>query len=112
MLVVTMYSPSADELNARLAALRPDLDLRVDAEFLRAIKPSPAWQKDLLERDLLAAGRALRPLLIWNGLLVDGHRRLEVCLRHVLPFEVEDLVLPDRAAVLDWIRRLHPYRRW
>lgn len=101
------YATTADELNARLADRYPGLDLRVAPQFQRAVKPPPVWQKDLIERDLLKAGRALR----WRGRLVDGHQRLEVCLRHGLPFEVEELRLPDRASVLAFIRGLHPSRR-
>jgi hypothetical protein len=40
----------------------------------------------LLEKNILADGRR-EPLVVWNGILIDGHHRLSICLEHGLPFK-------------------------
>ena len=39
-----------------------------------------------LEKNILADGRR-EPLVVWNGILLDGHHRLSICLEHGLPFK-------------------------
>jgi len=39
-----------------------------------------------LEKNILADG-CREPLVVWNGILLDGHHRLSICLEHGLPFK-------------------------
>jgi hypothetical protein len=77
----------------------------VDEEFRKLILPSSGAERAGLERDLRAEGRALSPLIVWKGhrLLLDGHHRLEFCLKWQLPLAVVEIDLPDREAAKQWI---------
>jgi hypothetical protein len=79
--------------------------LRVDEEFRHLIPPLSAAEREGLERQLRADGRCHNPLLVWkgHGIILDGHNRLEICLKWRIPFAVEEIDLPDRAAAQDWI---------
>jgi hypothetical protein len=77
----------------------------VDEEFRSLIPPLSAAERSGLEQQLRVDGRALVPLFVWKGhnLLLDGHNRLEICLKWKLPFAVLEIDLPDRDAAKAWI---------
>lgn len=91
--------------------------LTIDDEF-RALIPAPTRDElDELERSLLAEG-CRDALITWQGVLLDGHNRYEICTRHGLAFEVREYKFEDRAAAEEWIirnqfgrRNLSPYAR-
>jgi hypothetical protein len=76
---------------------------KVDPEFRSFIPPLSESERADLERAIAAAGRAIDPILVWRGLVVDGHNRLEICMRLGLPFETRELEIPDRDAVKAWM---------
>jgi len=74
----------------------------IDAEFRTLI---PALSKDeraQLEASVLAEG-CRDALVVWQGILLDGHNRYEICTAHSLPFETVEIDLPDREAAITWI---------
>ena len=77
----------------------------IDPEFLALIpRPSEA-ERAALEASIAQAGRARDPLLVWRGILVDGHTRLEICTRLGCAYTTAELdpSPPNRAAVIAWI---------
>ena len=76
----------------------------VDPEFKALIPPLTAEERQQLEANLLAEG-CRDPLVVWGGqgILLDGHNRFEICLKHNIHFETTELFLPDRDAVRSWI---------
>lgn len=83
----------------------------IDDEFRRLIPPLDPNEHRELEANLLADGRARDPLVTWNGVLLDGHNRYDICQRHNLPFTVTSVELPDRDAAKMWIIRNQLGRR-
>lgn len=76
--------------------------LTIDAEFRTLI---PALSKDeraQLEASVLAEG-CRDALVVWQGILLDGHNRYEICTAHGIPFDTLDIDLPDRDAAITWI---------
>ncbi|HZW20239.1 hypothetical protein [Noviherbaspirillum sp.] len=64
-----------------------------------------------LEQSLLAEG-CRHPLVTWNGILIDGHHRYEICKRHGIPFHVvEHGRLDSRESVLLWMLQMQLSRR-
>lgn len=58
------------------------------------------------------------PLVLWQGILIDGHNRYEIAKRHNLPFTTVDYQFNDRSDVRIWIvnnqfarRDLNAYER-
>lgn len=86
----------------------------IDAEFRNLIPPLSNEERELLEKNLRLDG-CRDPLVIWNGLLLDGHNRYEICQRLNIPFKVIAANLANRQAAINWIidnqlgrRNLHP----
>lgn len=76
--------------------------LMIDPEFRKVIPPLLPEEHSLLEEDILRNG-CLNPLMIWHGLIADGHHRYEICQRHRIPFEVMELEVETREEVINWI---------
>lgn len=62
--------------------------LKIDPEFKSLIPPLSEEERADLEANLTAWGSAREPLVEWNGLLLDGHNRFEICERLGLHYEV------------------------
>jgi hypothetical protein len=84
-----------------------EVDLQVDADF-EAVLPRPgAAQRVALHASLLAHGGTHHYLLLWAGtsILIDGIERYRFCRTHDLWLWIGEIVLPDRRAVIEYIRR-------
>jgi N6-adenosine-specific RNA methylase IME4 len=76
--------------------------LTIDAEFRAIIPRLAADERAQLEANVLAEG-CRDALVVWQGILIDGHNRYEICRAHGLPFTVTEMDLPDREAAITWI---------
>lgn len=76
--------------------------IMIDAAFKAQIPPLSPEEREQLEANIVAHG-CRDPLTTWNGILLDGHNRLEICTRLGLPFKVVSIELPNREAAEDWI---------
>lgn len=79
-----------------------DGELRIDEGLRALIPPLSAEERDLLEQSILAHG-CRDPLVVWNGTLIDGHNRYEICQRHGVPFKTVQIDLPSREDAEDWM---------
>jgi ParB-like chromosome segregation protein Spo0J len=77
-------------------------DITIDPEFSRLIPPLATDELAQLEANILAEG-CRDALVVWRGLLLDGHNRLAICQKHGLPYQTVEIDLPDREAAADWI---------
>jgi DNA methylase len=74
----------------------------IDPEFQSLIAPLTPEERCQLETNLAAEG-CRDPLVVWNGILLDGHNRLEICTRLRIPYKVVEVELPNREAARLWI---------
>ena len=81
-----------------------DMEITIDPEFKALIPPLAADELRQLEENILRDG-CRDPLVVWNGILIDGHNRHEICTRHGLPFETKEMVFDDRSHAEEWIIR-------
>jgi N6-adenosine-specific RNA methylase IME4 len=51
------------------------------------------------------------PLVVWNGTLLDGHNRYEICRRHGLNYETVDMHFDSQEAARVWMRKNQMGRR-
>jgi len=88
----------------------------IDPVFSELIRPLDAEEHQRLESSLLVEG-CRDALLVWRGILVDGHNRHEICLRLGIPFRIQEVTLADdtREGAMAWAidnqlarRNLHP----
>ena len=78
-------------------------NLKVDPEFKKLIPPLTKEEYAELERNVISANGCRDALTVWNGVIVDGHNRREICERHGLPFEVSRVSFANREEAALWI---------
>jgi ParB family chromosome partitioning protein len=78
------------------------MEIQIDAEFKALIPPLALDELAQLEANILCDG-CRDPLVVWDGILIDGHNRYEICVRHGLPFETVEMAFEDREAAELWI---------
>ncbi|NBQ33250.1 MAG: hypothetical protein EBU21_15095 [Proteobacteria bacterium] len=90
--------------------------LVIDLEFRDLIRPLAIEERKLLEESIVTHG-CRDAIVVWQGIIVDGHHRFEICQRLDIPFSVHALRLEDdtREGALAWLidnqlarRNLHP----
>jgi N6-adenosine-specific RNA methylase IME4 len=85
-------------------------ELTIDPEFAALIPPLAPEEREQLERNILADG-CRDPLTVWDGVIVDGHNRYEICTRHGIEFDVEEKQFESRAHARIWMRENQKGRR-
>lgn len=78
------------------------VSVRIDPEFQSLIPPLTADERALLEENIKRDG-CRDALVVWNGVLLDGHNRHEICERLGLGYRLKEIDLPSREAAADWI---------
>ena len=76
-------------------------ELKINPELRDFIPPLSGEEKKQLEDSLLKYGYKGAPIYIWNGYIVDGHNRYELCKKHNIEFPTEELILGDDATIID-----------
>lgn len=79
-------------------------DLKIDDDFKNLLPPLTADEKSGLEKDILAHG-VLDPIITWDGFIVDGHNRYDICIRHgITDVDTKALnFITKKSDVMQWI---------
>ena len=78
--------------------------LTIDPEFASKIPPLREEELKQLEENILADGVVINPLIVWNGVIVDGHNRYRILQKHPeIQFTTYEKQFPDRYAAIAWI---------
>ncbi len=78
------------------------MELIVEQEFKELIPSLSPDEYSGLEKSLLAEG-CRDALVTWNGVIIDGHNRYEICKEHGIEFQTIEKDFPDRDAAKVWI---------
>ena len=62
-------------------------ELKIDPKISGIAPPLKDCERQLLEEDILQNG-CIDPIIIWQGMIIDGHNRYEICHKHGIPFSV------------------------
>ena len=76
--------------------------IRIDPEFKSLIPPLTDEEYDGLRDSLLNEG-CRDALVVWDGVLVDGHNRYEICEKHGIPYDVVEMEFANRNDAIVWI---------
>lgn len=76
--------------------------IQIDPEFETWVLPPRLEEFAGLEKSLLEDG-CREPLVLWNGILIDGHNRHKICTKHNLPFKTVNKEFDTREDVKNWI---------
>ena len=80
------------------------LHLTIDPEFASIIPPLREEEQKQLEENILADGVVINPLIVWNGVIVDGHNRYRILQQHPeLQFTTYEKAFSDRYEAIAWI---------
>lgn len=78
------------------------MNITIDKEFRGLIPPLTAEEYAGLEKSILEEG-CRDALITWNGVLVDGHNRYEICQKHGMTFRTQEKAFDSREDAIDWI---------
>ena len=80
------------------------MDLKIDPEFAEKIPPLTPEEFEQLEANILADGSVLSPLIVWNGVIVDGHNRYKIIQTHPeISYTTHEKEFSDRYEAISWI---------
>ena len=79
-------------------------ELKVNEEFKNLIPPLTAEEKTELEKSLMLFG-CRDKIVTWNGFIIDGHNRYELCEKNGIDFQTlsMDYEFEDAEEVKQWI---------
>lgn len=78
------------------------IELIIDPEFKALISPLTARELKNLEDSLITDG-CIDPLVVWNGTIIDGHNRYEICSSRNINFDVHEMNFKSRDEAILWI---------
>ena len=78
------------------------MTITIDNEFKNLIPPLTAEEYAGLEQSIIEEG-CRDALITWNGILIDGHNRYEICTKHNIDFETREFFFDSRNDVIVWI---------
>lgn len=64
--------------------------LNLDEEFKKIAPPISRSEYAELEKSIMSEG-CRDPIIIWNGVIVDGHHRYVICRHHDIQFNIKTM---------------------
>lgn len=79
-------------------------DLNIDKEFKDLISPLSEEEYRQLEENIIANG-CLNPIIVWNGFIIDGHNRYEICRKGIpiIHYDIKEMDFSNKHKVKIWI---------
>lgn len=88
------------------------MELQIDYEFQSKIPPLTADELFRLQESIMQKGRLINPIVVWNGIIVDGHNRYKfVCQHPEIKYDIYEKDFDDRNEAIAWICRNQLGRR-
>ena len=85
-------------------------EIVIDSEFAALIPPLTDDELKRLEQSIIAEG-CRDALVLWGNILIDGHNRYKICMKHNIEFRTIQREFKDRDEVLLWIMQNQLSRR-
>lgn len=80
------------------------MELRIDPEFEGKIPPLTDEEFQQLESNILADGIVINPIIVWDGVIVDGHNRYRIVGKYPhIPFTTSEKGFANRYEAIAWI---------
>ena len=81
------------------------MNLRIDEDYKNLLPELTAEEYTGLERDIVKHG-ILSPIIVWNGVIVDGHNRYAIAQAHRFPdtaIPTREIKFDGKASAMQWI---------
>lgn len=85
-------------------------ELKIDPELKMAMPPLSDTEYRELEENIKDNG-CHSPIIVWNGVIVDGHNRYKICHENNIPFYVEEKQFESKADAKLWMLKEQLSRR-
>lgn len=86
--------------------------LRIDPEFKGKIPPLTEAEYHQLEENILEAGEVYEPIVVWNGVIVDGHNRYRIIQEHPeVRWKTREMHFENKWAAFNWMYKNQLGRR-
>lgn len=80
------------------------MELRIDPEFVEKIPPLTDEEFQQLEANILADGIIISPIIVWNGVIVDGHNRYRIAGKYPhITYSICEKDFANRHEAIAWI---------
>ena len=80
------------------------MELKIDNVFQSKIPPLTAEELFALQQSIMQEGRLISPIVVWNGVIVDGHNRYNIIRNHPeIKYEIYEKEFDDRNDAIVWI---------
>lgn len=88
------------------------MNLKISEEFKNKIPPLTEDEFKQLRDNIVADGEVYEPIVVWNGVIVDGHNRWKIIQEHPeIPYRVKEIDFSDKWAAFEWMYRKQLGRR-
>ena len=77
-------------------------ELKIDRTLRNVIPALTSAEYEELEDSIQREG-CRDPIIVWNGLIIDGHNRYDICKKNNVPFDVRDMEFDDKGDALTWM---------
>ena len=89
----------------KLSKAAPQKELKIHRLLSFLIQPLSEQAYENLALDLIEYG-CKDPIVAWNGYIIDGHKRYEICRHYNIPYEVEKIQLANLPEAVSHICRM------
>ena len=77
------------------------MELQIDYEFQSKIPPLTEDEQIRLHENIMFEGRLISPIVVWNGIIVDGHNRYNILRKHsFIEYEIKEMEFSSRQEAL------------
>lgn len=91
------------------------MEIRIDPEFQGKIPPLTKEEYDQLRENILADGEVYEPIIVWNGIIVDGHNRWKIICENpeklAGKYNVKEMQFRNKDEAFEWMYRKQLGRR-
>ena len=83
---------------------------KTQPEFMNLIPPLTPKEYGDLEQDILTYG-CRNPICLWDGVIVDGHSRYDICVKHGMAFGIKEIPFATKEDAKLWRMNEHMGQR-
>ena len=86
--------------------------IRIDPEFQKKIPPLTDEEYAQLKENILKDREVYEPIILWKGIIIDGHNRWKIVLEHPeIIFHTREMDFPNKWAAFEWMYKNQLGRR-
>ena len=75
----------------------------IDPEFKALIPSLSNEEREQLEHNITSGKECREAIILWNGVIIDGHNRFEICTKHSIMFGIREISFESRDDAKLWI---------